>query len=259
MHLSPRTGWIVVVLLVLALVLIGCAKKAAAPTGPPGGVKPAPQAGTPAVPGGGEAPAGELETLADVWKGINTKDSYAMTLTTSDGETMTQLIKLEDGKPVKMKMDDPGGEGSMIIDLTEQAMYMYSPGENQALKMTMGGETAGDEQEMMAAATLGPDSVGSDVELDVTETLDGEECWVVETTTKSDKGEEQAKIWVSKALGLPVQMEAGGNTIKMSYSRFNEVADSEFDLPEDVEIIDMAKMFEQMGEKPGGPGAEKGP
>ena len=195
-------------------------------------------------------------TLADVWKGINTKDSYAMTMTTSDGETVTQLIKLEDGKPVKMKIDDPGGEGSVIVDMKEQVMYMYSPGEKQAMKMAMGGQTAEDEQEMMAGATLGPDSVASDVKLDATESLDGEECWVVETTTTSDEGEEQAKIWVSKALGLPVQMEAGGDTVKMTYSRFNEIADSEFELPEGTEIIDMAEMFEQMGE--GMPDLEEG-
>ncbi len=242
MHLSPRTAWIVVVLLVLALVLIGCAKKAAAPSGP------APQVGKPGGPaptGGAEAPAGELTTLADVWKGINTKDSYAMTVTTSAGETMTQLIKLENGKPVKMKMDDPGGEGSVIVDMKEQVMYMYSPGEKQAMKRDMGGE---DEQEMMAGAIPGPDSVASDVKLDATESLDGEECWLVETTM-SDEGEERAKIWVSKALGLPVQMEAGGDTVKMTYSRFNEIADSEFELPEGTKLVDMAEMFEQMGEE----------
>jgi len=243
MKVSVKMVGVVIVAIAMVAVLVGCPKQ---PSETAMSRPPKPRAVAPE--GEAAAPVGEPQTLADVWTKLNANESYALTMTMPDGEVVTQLVKLEDGKPVKMRMNAPEGSGFVVMDMKEQVMYMCTLEENMAMKMDMAGAAGeGGAASDMAEMTFGPGSIQSDVELKTSETLDGVECWVVETTTKGGDEDTAAKIWVNKATGLLVQMEADGDTIKMEYSRFNEIADSEFEMPEGMEVTDMSKMGEATG------------
>ncbi len=236
MKVSVKIVGVVVVAMALVIALSGCPRKAPEPTGAP------PVVGGPPTP---QVPVGELNTLADVWDKLNANSSYDLTMTMPDGKVVTQLVKLEDGKPVKMRMNDPEGSNFALMDLKEHLVHMCAPEENMAMKMEMstsGGEggATSDTAEMI----FGPDSIESDVELKTSETLDGVECWIVDTTTRGEDEDMVAKLWVNKATGLLVQMAVEGETLKMEYSRLSGIADDEFELPEGLEVMDMV---EQMG------------
>ncbi len=240
MKVSVNIVGVVVVAMVLVIALSGCPRKAPEPTGAPPVVG-GPPVGSPTP----EVPAGELNTLADVWDKLNANSSYELTMTMPGGEVATQLMKLEDGKPVKMRMNNPDGSSFVLMDMKEHLIYMCAPEENMAIKMEMsasGGE--GGATSDAAKMIFGPDSVESNVELKTSETLGGVECWTVNTTTKGEDEDMVAKLWVNKATGLVVQMEVAGETLKMEYSRLNGIADGEFELPEGLEVMDMA---EEMG------------
>ena len=231
MTVSVKMVGVVVVAVAVVAVLVGCAKKAAEPVVQrPPQPRPAPL-------------VAEFNTLADVWGKLNANSSYQVTMTTTmpDGKSVAQLVKLQDGRPVKAKFADPDGDGLVLVEMDEQVMYMYSPKDNRAMKMELSAMKPEEGQGRgVEAVVLGPDSIVSGVALKTTQTLDGVECWVVETTTTPAEGEsEQAKIWVDQATGLPVQVEGGGEVTKLAYDRFNEVPDSEFELPEGIEIVDM--------------------
>ncbi len=244
MKVSVKIVGVVVVAMALVIALSGCPRKAPEPTGAPPVVG-GPPVGSPTP----QVPVGELNTLADVWDKLNANSSYELTMTMPDGKVVTQLMKLEDGKPVKMRMNNPDGSSFVLMDMKEHVIHMCAPEENMAMKMEMsasGGE--GGTTSDAAERVFGPDSIESDVELKTSETLDGVECWLVETTTKGTDEDTVAKIWVNKSTGLLVQMEAEGETIRMEYSRLNDIADSEFELPEGMEIMDMSELAEGIGE-----------
>jgi hypothetical protein len=66
--------------------------------------------------------------------------------------------------------------------------------------------------------------------------VDGEPAWIVETLGEDGKPD---KLWIGQQHGLPRQMLVDGKTIKLNYSRINEVPDSEFELPKGVTVQDM--------------------
>jgi hypothetical protein len=100
----------------------------------------------------------------------------------------------------------------------------------------------------------GPGTYASDVALKTTATLSGVECWVVDTTAKTDEGTEAAELWISKQTGLPVQAKVGGQIEKWTYQRFNQVRDSEFAVPADVEFLDPADLAARLRELERRPG-----
>ncbi len=230
-----KTIWtvsMVVLMVALAVMLTGCPKAPPVDTGSPAVSRPS--AGPPGL-------AEEPSILGDILASRQELTSYEAELSTPDGEKITQLVKLENNAPVMIIMKAP--EGSILINMEEKVMYMYSPEENSAIKMSMEGEMGVEDTPSLGLGDFDPEGAVTG-----SEDLDGVACWVLETKTKGE--DEVVKIWVDKEYGLLRQgIDEGGETVTFTYSRFNEVPDSEFELPADVEIIDMAEMMGEMMEE----------
>ncbi len=233
---TTQTVAVVACLVLLAVVLAGCTKAQPPATGP--GPMPA---GRPAGAPPGEVGA-EPSTLAEVVAAREELESYEMTISLPEGDKVTQLVKLEDGELVRAKMITEGDEW-MLVDKAEGVIYTYSPEMQAAVKLPMeSGEGEGTEM-----PTIDVDSFDADAAIVGSETIDGVDCWVVDTIVKEEGNE--AKVWVGKEDGLLRQAEAEGKVIKFTYDKINAVPDSEFELPEGIEILDMAEMMESMGEE----------
>jgi outer membrane lipoprotein-sorting protein len=147
--------------------------------------------------------------------------------------TMKQWVK-ED--KLKMEMTTEGVTTIMIFN--GQDMYMYYPEENYAIKMTSEGDDTYDSalDETEAMEDYDPVLVGS-------ETVDGKDCYVFEYSSDGAS----TKIWLWKQYGLPVKMtltdSSGTTTMLYKNYSFNNIADSEFELPAGVEVMDMSDMY----------------
>jgi len=234
-----------IVLLVAALTLCvsGCGKKEAETSA--GG--PAPSATTSAQPTD-EQPApqpseaasegGIGDKLSKLLASVKPPSSYEMTIIPpagTDAGAMTSIMKMSGGKPVKAKMLHE--DGWVITDLEAKVMYMHDKemGENVAVRMPL-------QTDQQADAAAQSDFVDQDAAITGSDTVDGVECWVYSTTA----GGATHKVWVGKKDGLPRQTESEEGVAKFQYSRINKIKDSEFDLPEGVEVTEMP----QMGDMP---------
>ena len=235
---SMRIVGVVVLTLSLAVLLLGCPKRGPEPgevTGPAG---PRPAAGPEQVPSA-EKPAATPETLAEAIDSRQMITSYEMTMTNPEGQTITQLMKFAEGKPVRMKMTHENEW--VIMDMAERVMYAYSSEQKIAMKIAMEGED-GAEGEQMPAPTV--DEFDSATPITGTETLDGVACWVMEAAPQGEA--EKVKIWIDRDYSLIRQMQAGEELVKFEYDRINAVPDSEFNLPKGVKVMDMGEMMEEM-------------
>lgn len=232
MHKTIQTVGVAACLVLLAVLLVGCTKAPPTGTGPaPAPVRP------PRAPG---AAGGEPSTLAEAVKAREGLQSYEMTITLPDGEKVTQLAKLEGGEMVRMKIEQE--DGWVLVDKTEGVIYAYSSEMEAVMKLPIeGGEGEGTEM-----PTIDVDSFDTNAAIVGSETLDGVDCWVVDTTAKEQ--EEEAKVWVSKADGLLRQVQHDDEVMKVEYAKMNAVPDSEFELPKGLEIMDMSEMLEGLGE-----------
>lgn len=241
-HLHPM-HLLVVAALVALVALAGCPQQPTEEPGPaepmvddPGAVTPD-ESGEPAAV---DVPA-SAETLADAMAAFQMPTSFEMTMTEGGDEDTPQsmLMKMDGTTPVAMKAESD--EGIMLIDWAGGAMYMYDPEDNTALKMAM------DEDQASDLPIRFDFSEAKDAKVIGSETIDGVDCWIVEAMDEDEVG----KTWIGKADGLVRQVEEeDGEMIRVSYSRINEVPDSEFELPEDAKIEDMDAMFEGTGDMP---------
>lgn len=207
----------------------------------------------PAAPDPAEAPAddatgeevsGDVEELADIM--AKWPESFVMTATTEDkstGETTTATasMMIGDQKPVKIKAEVP--EGTFIADYEENVMYTWETGGDTAMKIGMG-----QMQESMENpyAELDPDT-----KITGSETIDGVDCWVVETT---DNDGATVTSWVAKDNGLVQKMESDKAIVTYEYDRVGSVPASEFEVPEGMEIQEMPEMGEMPQMPEGAPG-----
>ena len=242
-------GCICVLALLVAVALTGCGRRAVEE--PP--AEPQPVEGVDEMPADtAEEPAvGDAETLADVM--ANWPESFVMTVTTENKETgetttATAAMRMADNKPVKIKAEIP--EGGFLADYEDKAIYTWEAGGDVAMKM----DTQETEENMEDPYTaMDPDAkiVGS-------ETIDGVECWVVETT---DADGNTVTSWLAKDNGLVQKTESDRSIETFEYDQVGSVPDSEFEVPAGMEIQempdmgDMPEMPEDMPEAPeGAPG-----
>jgi len=198
---------------------------------------------TPADSGATVAIPDSVSTLGEAMPAFDMPTSFEMTVQAGDEDAETLMMKMDGTEAVAFKAVTD--EGTVIIDMADRAMYMYDPEKNEALKMPMG-----DEDEDMPNPY---DFYSDDLKVSGSETIDGVDCWVVEGTENEDA---PGKAWIGKADGLMRQAQDGDDLIKFTYTRINEIPDSEFELPADVTIQDMAAMMEGRGEAPEAPAGE---
>ena len=174
--------------------------------------------------------------------------SYDQTTTGIKGAAGQETtIKIKDNK-MWMKVSTPQGELITIIDGT--AAYQYFPSQNKAYKMMTKGPTnirnLSDYRgylQTLNARIASSESVGD------------YDCDVYEFTDPGTNA--RARAWVWRAKNFPVKYEldlAGGKvTTMMRNVKVNaKIADSEFTVPNGVEIVEMQRAKSQDKKKANG-------
>ena len=121
-----------------------------------------------------------------------------------------------------------------LLDMDANTMYIYYPGQNMAIEMTYE-PTESPIDESQSITNYNPTIIG-------TETLDGKVCLVVEYTADGVT----TKMWIWKENGFPIRIETttgeGKTVIELKNIDFSDIPDSEFELPQGVEIVEIPGM-----------------
>lgn len=188
----------------------------------------------------GEAPSGDAKKLADVMK--KWPESFIMTARVTDKNsgqtnTSTHAMKLSGTEPLKIKTQMQGG--GMILDHEDRVMYSWDASSDTATKMAM--------PEMEDSAETPYGEVNPDTKITGSETVSGVDCYVTETTEDGST----VKTWVAKDNGLMHKMEAPDVTVEYEYEQIGSVPDSEFQVPEGLEIQEVERpQMPDMGDMP---------
>ncbi len=227
-------GLLATAALVLTFALAGCGKQAQETAD--GGLEDSamPPGDTGEAMPGGEAPdtQAEPQTLADIMK--RWPSSFVMKMTIEDTESgqtheTVMTMKMGDEGPEKIKMQAAEELGTMVIDYQEKMMYAWDEGEGQGMQVPL--------TEAEAQDPANPyDNADPNAKITGSETVDGVDCWVVET---SEDGE-TVTSYVAKDTGLVKKVEHPRGTITYEYAQINEVPDSAFEVPSDIEMMDLS-------------------
>jgi len=114
-------------------------------------------------------------------------------------------------------------------------MYMYLPEQSMAMKMDLAQAPKSATEEAGSILDYNPTVVG-------TETIDGKVCLVVEYTAEGAT----TKAWIWEEHGFPIRVEAttseGTTIVEYKNIEFVDIPDSEFELPEGVQIIEPGQL-----------------
>lgn len=127
-------------------------------------------------------------------------------------------------------------------------MYTWDASSGRAMKMELTDEESAGEEPY--------GQVDPDARITGSETIDGVDCWVVETT--SDEGV-TTKTWFAKENGLVRRTESSEVLANYQYEQVGSMPDSEFELPEGMTVQEMPAMPEmpEMPEMPDMPRAPR--
>ncbi len=175
-----------------------------------------------------------VATLGEAMAFFDMPTSFEMSIRAGDADGGKLMLKMDGSQTVAFKT--AADEGVVLISVADQAMYMYDPASNEGMKMPLT-EDAPNPYEFYS----------DDLKVAGSEVVDGVDCWVLE-----DIGRDNAPdaAWIGKADGLIRQAMAGGDLLKFIYARINAIPDSEFELPEGLNLQDMAAMMKAMAEAP---------
>jgi outer membrane lipoprotein-sorting protein len=222
--------------LLITTLLAGCGGGGGgASTTTPGGATTSPGGAT-TSPGG--ATTSPVTTTTTVTTGDNLDEiigqaaafptvRYDMITTVSGQMTMTVKYWMKN-KKVRAEMPDTGV--ITLMDMDAHTMYMYTPATNTAIKIVYNTSQAPENPNQILDYT--PNIVG-------TETIDGKVCTVIEYNYT----QANVKTWIWNDKGYPVRMESTSNgvtsIVEWKNFDFSDIADSMFELPEGVEVIDV--------------------
>lgn len=206
----------VAVVMVMMLMVAGCGQKQIADTD------------VVAIPGDvGPGETVDADTLAAAMQQVDMPTTYEMTMLSPDGEELKQSVMTKDGEIVKIRIETE--DSWVIVDTEQNAIFMQ--GGDEIIKMPMEAGNV-DEDPTMALR------FDRDVPITGSETIDGVDCWVAETTLPGDE-EGTLTVWVGKQDGLMRKAEMDGESITLVYSNINAVDEALFTLPEGMNIIEM--------------------
>jgi outer membrane lipoprotein-sorting protein len=178
--------------------------------------------------------AGGGDSLTDILgQGENIGSiKYDMTITAPGVGEVTATI-WQKGQKMKEKMTSQGMTIVMIYNMDENVGYMYYQEQNVAMEMDMG-------EGPLPASPLEESSniLKNNPNITGTETINGKVCMVVEYNIP---GAGSVKAWIWKDKGFPIRMETvsseGTTVIEFTNISFDNIPDSEFELPDDVMMI----------------------
>jgi outer membrane lipoprotein-sorting protein len=204
-----------------------------------GGKKEVPPGEGVATPGPGGEEESSLTEILGKTKDI-TSFKYDMVVTAPGQEAASTTKMWFKGQKTRMEMTSGGKNMVYLIDTGEQQAYMYFPSDNTAMKMDLSAaqEAAGESptEQSESLTDYNPLIVGSEV-------LDGKDCLVVKYTA----GTEEVKMWIWKDYGLTIKTESktpeGTSTTELKNIEFGDIADSMFELPAGVQIMEMPSGF----------------
>jgi outer membrane lipoprotein-sorting protein len=241
--MKKRIIWLLMSCVVaLSLVVASCAHPApttppttpTAPTAPTTPTTPT-QPTTPAPPATTPQPA-PGETLGEILgqaQGIASV-KYDMVMTAPGAPVVTQKIEVK-GNKMRTEMTQEGQTQIILVDYDARTMYMYMPEENMAMKVAFNPPAKSAVEEAQSVTGYNPTVVG-------TETIDGKVCLVVEYTAEGAA----TKMWIWEEHAFPIRVEVttaeGKTTVEYKNIEFVDIPDSEFELPEDVEIVEVPGM-----------------
>lgn len=151
------------------------------------------------------------------------------------------------GDSVRLETEMQQQKTIVIIKATGE-VYTYTPANNTAMKMNMGSLQ---NEQALATKNTALDVVKGLYSTKIgEEAVDGVLCGVYSYEPPDAKA--KMKIWVSKQTGFPVRMESespeNSMRIVMDNFRYNiPLADSLFEIPAGVKIIDMKQMMQGLG------------
>ena len=144
-----------------------------------------------------------------------------------------------DNMRVESTMSTQAGtfEAVYLVDKAEQTSYAYMPEQGRAIKMeySQATEKTGDSPRSKSTTIRqnNPEVVGR-------ETLNGKECTVVEYTPE---GGDTTKAWIWEEHGFPIKTvtkKAEGEYVTLFENiDMSDIPDSEFELPEGVQVMDI--------------------
>ena len=202
------------------------------------GVSPAEKVTPPAETATAPLRSESLSDLLGKAKGIGSCN-YDLEITSPEMPMITQKVWV---KGNNMRMEMTAEEVTMVIIMKgdEQALYMYNPEENSAVKMDFHKAPESAIEEVAAIEGYHPTVIG-------TETIDGKLCTVVEYTAPEGK----AMMWIWQKHGFPIQMEMTmpQGTLRMAWTNieFDDISDSMFELPAGVDIMEIPELPAPMG------------
>ena len=161
--------------------------------------------------------------------------SYEVKMIDPKGKITPQQIWLKD-KKMRFKTTVDSKEIISIFDQDNNFIYIYTPSENKAIKMSLHLGQGTEKSIVDKAADLEqyqPEIIG-------TETIDNKNCLIIQYKF----GGYLTKEWLWKKYGLPIKIESetpDGKVIT-SYENFNfnPIADNMFELPGGIEITDLS-------------------
>ena len=191
------------------------------------------QATTPSPATEPETTQSSGETLDDILSLASSIESvkFDMVVTSTEISSMTTEVWLKDPK-MKMKTTSEEQTIITILDQEAQTMYTYMPDQNMAFMITYDQAQASPIDDTQNINQYNPQNAG-------TETIDGKVCMVVEYAVQ----DVSITTWIWKEYGFPIKVvsvtDQGTTTIEYKDIDFTNIPDSEFQLPDGVQIMDL--------------------
>jgi outer membrane lipoprotein-sorting protein len=182
-------------------------------------------------PAGDDGGGDSLTDVLGLGAGINSV-YYETAVTAPDSSTFTVRVWLK-GNKARTETDAAMGEQSAIsiVDFDAGVQYLYMPDLNIAYRMFY-------DQETNTALTQTQSITDYEYTELGTATVDGKVCLVVEYSYGGDT----IKSWIWKEHGFPIRTETttaqGTMVVEFRNIDFSNIADSMFQIPQGVQIID---------------------
>jgi outer membrane lipoprotein-sorting protein len=165
--------------------------------------------------------------------------------TTLGRQVMTGRVSIKD-QLFRNDMSEGGQQMAIIRNAT--GTYNYMPAENMAMKLSALNPTQrpleGADNYLQYLAQRKATKVGS-------ETVDGHPCDIY-TYTDPDTGDAvKAWVWVRKKFPVKLEMSGAKGTIVMEFQNIEigaSIPDSHFELPPNVQVMDMGNLFGGFGQ-----------
>lgn len=151
------------------------------------------------------------------------------------------------GSKMRMEMNSPEGQMIQIVDQEVKKAWTYMPEQQMAIEVDMNQvdvpESPSDYAENVEAA---------DAKYLGKEKVNGIDCYKYSVENKEDEG--SVIYWVHSEYGLPVRVEitAEDSVTTINYKNFvvGDIEDSQFQLPDGVEVQNISNMMQNLPAAP---------